>query len=213
MIGSSFTYSVLIAFAFFMLCGCKKKLQPPKPEDEPELITTFRLEVTDSISHNMLPYFFRDADGEGGAAGYFGPTRSQQTDSVIMLRAGRTYFCNIVMLDESKNPVLDISKPISAEESTEHMIFYNHGDNVDVREGNPYEVKLNNSGMKIRYDDLDNGAQRLGIGLQTRWRTADSTMRNVLLKIELRHQPGTKNGKYESGSTDLEVRFKLRVDS
>jgi hypothetical protein len=130
---------------------------------------------------------------------------------VIRLMSKSVYSGEIVLLDETKNPATDISAEVR-NESSEHMMFYGQGNNLVVNGGNPFTVKHVPSNVTIVYTDLDNGSPQRGLGLTTRWRTADSTQNRSPLSITLRHQPGAKDGSFAPGNTDVEVAFRLKID-
>ena len=189
--------------------SCRKK-QPPPPPEEPELITTVRLVFTDSVTGASKQYSFVDPDGDGGATPFYGPDRATQTDSVIVLKAQTVYLAQLVLLDETKTPAVDISEEVRRL-GAEHMVFYNHGANTVVSGSQPYTVKLAGSGVEIRYADLDGSSPPLPVGLQTRWRTGDTSSVRQSIAVTLRHQPDGKNGTYDPGETDVSVSFRLDV--
>ena len=211
------TFSITMALLLMLAASCKKDKKDPVKEPTPtpdpqEVITTFKLLLTDSATNTHFEYMFKDPDGDGGQAGFYGPGSSTQTDSVFTLEANKTYFGQIVLLDETKNPVDSISNEVT-EEGEEHMFFYNHGNNSILNSGNPYTVQLNGSGIKITYLDLDAGTPQRGIGLQTRWRTYMSTgTTKHTLNGTLKHQPDAKDGTYAPGESDVSVDFKVMVN-
>jgi hypothetical protein len=212
--------TLLMFGAAFLLCASCKKKETPKPSEpvttggpgEAEVITTFKLMLKDSATSATSVYMFKDPDGDGGAAPFYGPTSSSQTDSVIGLLANTTYYGEIILLDETKSPADSVSNGVS-EEGKDHMFFYNNGMNAVVNAGNPYTVVLNGSNIKVTYTDLDAGSPQRGIGLKTRWRTYTGTgsVKNKLV-VTLRHQPDNKDGTFAPGETDIEVFFKLLVN-
>jgi hypothetical protein len=210
-------FSITVTVLLLIAASCKKDkkdpIQEPTPTpDSQEVITTFKLILRDSASNMSSVCMFKDPDGEGGQAGFYGPSSTTQTDSVFTLNANKTYFTQIVLLDETKSPVDSISNEVKAE-GVEHMFFYNHGNNSILNSGNPYTVQLNGSGIKITYLDLDAGTPQRGIGLQTRWRTQMSTgTTKHLLNITLKHQPDAKDGTYAPGESDISVDFKVMVN-
>lgn len=208
---------VLFAFTFTIVSGCKKRDhlpvdQPPLPEAEQELITTFKLILKDSVTSNIQSYVFKDPDGDGGEPAFYGPSLNTQTDSVIYLNAGRTYYAEVLLLDETKNPVDTISNEVR-DEGDEHMLFYNHEFNTIENSANPYRVRLNGPDILVTYEDLDAGLPPKGIGLLTKWKTPTSgnTTKHPLV-ITLKHQPEAKDGTYAPGETDIEVKFKIVVN-
>jgi hypothetical protein len=206
---------LLIVLVTATSCRDKKKNDPAPNEPTPpanteEVITTVKLIFTDSASLVQTSYMYKDPDGDGGQAAFYGGTN--QSDSVFTLTASTTYSVEILLLDETKNPVDTISKEVKAE-GDEHMFFFNNGNNTILNSGNPYTVQLNGSNIMVTYLDLDAGSPQRGIGLKTRFRTYSATgsIKN-LLNVVLKHQPGTKNGTYAPGDTDVDVNFKVMVN-
>jgi hypothetical protein len=185
---------------------CKKK-DPPAPVSEPEVVTTMRITFTDSANQARM-YFFADPDGDGGNAGFFGPNQTMQSDSLIVLDKKTLYNVELAFFDESKSPAVDLTGEIK-EDGHEHMVFFGHEANT-VQSAQPYTVKLNQSGVTIRYGDMDQGSPSRAVGLNTKWTTSDSTASSHPLRITLRHQP-EKDGTYAPGETDVEVTFRLKV--
>lgn len=194
------------------LTSCKKDKKTPTPTNPPppanteEVITTMKLVFTDSATSVIKTFTFEDADGEGGNAGMFLGTN--QSDSIISLDANKTYSMEIILLDVTKNPADTISKEVE-EEGDEHMLFFNAGN----PSGSPYVVNLSGSGIKITYLDLDAGTPARGIGLKTRVKTyaATSPVKHPFT-VTLKHQPGSKDGTFAQGETDVEVGFKVMVN-
>lgn len=59
--------------------------------------------------------------------------------------------------------------------------------------------------------DLD--ANNRGIGQQFKIRTNGSTVGSQHpFRVTLRHQPGAKDGTFAPGETDVEIKFKVKVD-
>jgi hypothetical protein len=213
------TTGVVALAALMLAASCKKNKKsttpetPPQPTPDPqEVITTFKLILTDSATNIKNTYLFKDPDGDGGQVGFYGPSNTVQTDSVFTLAANKTYFGQIVLLDETKNPADSISNEVK-KEGKEHLFFYNNSANTILNSGNPYTVVLNGSNIKITYLDLDDGTPQRGIGLQTKWRTSSATgSTKHLLNITLKHQPDAKNGTFAPGETDSSVNFKVKVN-
>lgn len=202
--------SVLLVVA--VVSACKKdKKEEPKPSNpvnpnESEVITTMKVYIKDSVTMSNItgsPFIFKDADGDGGNAGGFLPAA---VDSLIALQAGTTYYGEIILLDETKTPVDTISNEV-VEEGAQHMFFFEQKDPA----GNPYTVTLTGSGIKITYSDLD--ANNRGIGQKFKVNTSATTSGTQYpFRVTLRHQPNAKNGTFAPGETDVEVRYKIKVD-
>lgn len=224
--------TLLVALAAITFSACKKDKKDPDPVTPPattpndvELVTTLRIYLWDSISNTPVtgsPFSFKDPDGEGGQPGGF---LNSGADSLITLAANTTYKTRVVILDETKNPVDSVSNEIGDDESYEHMLFYNgnpanssnNSGNTILQAGYPnYTVKLNGSGIRIRYTDSDNGAAHSqptrNIGLETYLKTASATSGSFPFIITVKHQPESKDGTYAPGDTDVEIAFKVKVN-
>jgi hypothetical protein len=224
----------LLLFAAIALSfsACKKdKKDPENPSDPPpvtndqEVVTTLRIYIWDSVGSPIAgsPFSFKDPDGDGGASGTF---LNGGADSVIILFDNSRYLTRVVILDETKTPADSVSNEVGGDESYEHLLFYN-GDpaNASNTKGNQvlnaaypdYQVKLNGSGITVRYTDTDNGVAHgqpaRNIGLTTELKTLAATNGTKYpFIVTLRHQPDAKDGSYAPGETDVEVMFKVRVN-
>ena len=180
------TLLVVYLSAFTLLISCKKdknKAGEQHEHNEEELITSLVLKFTDTAGIKpTLTYAFKDADGVGGNA----PT---QFDT-LKLAANTVYNVEISFLDESKNPVVDISSEVITE-AAEHLICFEN-------------TSLNAS---IQRTDTD-GTYELGI--KSRW-TLGSASQGAI-KVSLKHQPDVKNGSCSVGETDVEVNFPAKIE-
>jgi hypothetical protein len=162
--------------------SCKNDDDNPTPDDENELITTVRYTLTPAGGGTPLTVEYKDLDGAGGNAPVIGN---------LTLAANTTYTGALTFLDESKNPADNITAEVN-EESDEHLVVYV-----------PAPANL------VTITRTDRDRNNLEVGLATRLVT--TTAANGTLKITLRHQPGTKTGQPEPGSTDAEVTFPVTV--
>lgn len=162
--------------------SCKDPATPPVPTNENELITTVKIELTDTLTGQKLNYFFRDLDGEGGNA-------PSQWDT-IKLADSSFYNVSIKFLNESNpNSVKDITQEITAEKAN-HIICLT-----------PVSVNA-----VIKRTDTDGTYE---IGLSSTWKTGAVSIGEI--SISLKHQPGIKNGTCDPGETDVEVKFQAKV--
>jgi hypothetical protein len=178
-----------MALTAIVFSGCKKKEDPP-PVNQGELITTVRLTFTAQGSNIPTTYVFRDLDGDGSAP----PTTKDQ----IMLDKNTTYEMSIELLDESKNPVEDITEEIE-EEKEEHLFVYT-----------PSPANI----MIVNITDRD--ANNLPVGLKAEVTAGTNAISNGSLKVQLRHQPPvnnqpTKNGSPTPGSDDVNIDFNVMI--
>jgi hypothetical protein len=178
---------LLILTALFIAVSCKKDkdLQPlpPPVTNSPELITSMKLIFTDSANTaSSVSAYFNDPDGPGGNSAI-------QFDT-IKLQSNKNYLVNLLLFDQTKNPVDTVSQEIW-QERDEHIFFFQH------------------SGVTIQTLYLDADSKSIPVGLSTKWRTG--SIANGTTKITLKHQPGTKNGTITPGETDVEVLFQTKL--
>ncbi|MCC7454091.1 MAG: hypothetical protein IT222_07995 [Crocinitomix sp.] len=169
------------------LIGCKKDddLVPlPNPiVNEQELITTMKLTLIDSSdAANIRTATFRDPDGDGGV--------SYDLFDTIRLEPAKTWYVSILLLNETAAPIDTISNEV-LEEANDHLICFSPG-------GNSATVLIT---------DVDGNS--FPIGLQSKWKTTSSGLGTM--QIELKHQPGIKNGTCGVGETDIDILFPVKI--
>lgn len=206
------TLITLLAAIVLVFAACKKdKKEDPAPNNptatnQGEVITTMKIYIKDSVSGLQItgsPFIFKDADGDGGNAGGFLPNA---VDSLITLNDSTTYLAEIILLDETKTPADSISNEVVAE-GQEHMFFFEQSN----PSGNPYTTTLSGSNVKITYLDLD--ANNRGIGQLFKIKTYTNTAGlQYPFRVTLRHQPNAKDGTFAPGETDVEIKFKVKVN-
>lgn len=165
-----------------LFSACNNDDDNPTPDDDNEQITTLIYTLTPVSGGTPVSATYRDLDGDGGAA---------PTITALSLAANTTYTGELTLRDETKNPVVDTSAEI-LEEADEHLFWFE-----------PTPANL------VSVTSTDRDKNNLQIGLQTRLVTTAAA--TGTLKITLRHQPGTKNGTYAPGDTDVEVTFPTTV--
>ena len=165
-----------------LFSACNNDDDDQTPDDDNEQITTLIYTLTPVGGGAPVSATYRDLDGDGGTA----PTRTSLT-----LAANTTYTGVLTLRDETKNPVVDTSAEI-LEEADEHLFWFE-----------PTPANL------VSVTSTDKDKNNLEIGLQTRLVTTAAATGE--LKITLRHQPGTKNGTFAPGDTDVEVKFSTTV--
>ncbi|MBK7854370.1 MAG: hypothetical protein IPJ79_05220 [Bacteroidetes bacterium] len=177
-----------IAFAATVIwTGCKKDedttTNPPPPANEEEVITTMKLAFVDSSNNSNIKYAtFRDPDGDGGL--------SYDIFDTIKLEPNKTWITTILLLNETESPADTISNEV-LDEGVDHLFCF---------------TPTGTSATVIK-TDLDNNG--LPIGLQSKWYT--TVAGNGTMQVELRHQPGVKDGTCTPGDTDISVDFQVKV--
>lgn len=172
---------LVVLFELIMISSCKKDTIDP---NEGELITTLRVELTEKVTRAKQSFEFKDLDGEGGNV----PSKFDE----IILATGKTYECELYLLNESMVPVDDITLQIKAE-ADDHQFYYTPSTN----------------GLLI--NDLDKDTKGLPLGIKSVWTTATAAIGSI--NISLKHKPGTKaaNDLVTKGDTDISVDFKFKV--
>jgi hypothetical protein len=184
----------LITSIVVLVASCRKKddpITPPTtgPVEEQELITTLAVHLHSLDGTQHLHLSFRDLDGDGG---------NPPMIDLDTLTANTIYEVHVELLNESVNPVIDITEEVE-EEGDLHQFFY----------------QVDNANLSITYDDQDvNGRP---IGIHTTWTTGDVSTGS--LKITLRHEPdkaadGVSQGDITNagGDTDIEVELPLTIE-
>lgn len=179
--------SLLAAGLVLFLSQCKKA-DDPIDQDENELITTVKLTFLEEGTTTETTFVWSDLDGEGGNA----PTKFDE----IKLKANSKYTMAVEVLDESKNPIEDITEEIE-EKAEEHLFVFT-----------PNPTGL----LTYQYMDLD--ARNFPIGLIGKVTTTAAGTGK--LNVRLRHQPPVngnpvKNGTVAPGSDDVNLDFVLKV--
>jgi hypothetical protein len=177
-----FLCSVIFMFTIASV-GCKK--DPVASPNDGELITTLRITLTEKISQIQSVFEFQDLDGEGGQA----PSRFDQ----IVLDKGSEYTCNLELLNESADPIDNITAEI-------------------LEEGEDHEIFLSATNSLVTFSDLSKDINNLPLGLSSTWVTTGING-NGTLTITLKHKPGIKasGDLVTKGDTDVSIDFPLVV--
>lgn len=166
---------------FLLTTGCDKD-DDNEPENEQELITTVVLTFTPTAGGTPVVAIAQDLDGDGG---------NPPTIQDIELEANTDYTLAISFLDESKNPVENITEEVE-EESNEHLICL-------VGSGAMPSPTIQ--------DTDDNGDP---LGLRSTLKTGAAG--NGTLKVTLKHEANKEAANpCTTGETDAEQTFNVTV--
>jgi len=189
-----FVGSFLLATMLLVGCG-----DDPEPANEEELITTLLVTLTPDGGGNEVTLKFYDADGDGPIAPvYTYNPNVAGINSAAVLQASKNYSASIVLLNETENPIEDVTEEIE-EEADEHLFCFT----------------TNLNSLTISYNDTEAdyiaGGSSKPVGLLTTW-SVGPAIGTGTVTILLRHQPGTKTGSCPgSGETDIEVTFNVTI--
>lgn len=173
----------LLFTTFFTACK-KQETKTNNNTEENELITTLAIHFTDTVSGDTFSYAWQQPAGPGTAI----------TVDTIKLKAGKSYLASVQVLDESKNPVVDITSEI-AELANEHRFYYS----------------TNNSALQISILDFDTQNPPMELGLKFGLNSLSANPWSGIFGVKLKHYPSSspKVGGEANGTTDIEVSFPM----
>jgi hypothetical protein len=177
-----YNHHIKISFFFFSIIAFSLLVSSCKKDEgtESELITKVSIRLTSSSPAFDMTFSATDADGDGVF----------NSIDPIVLPAGVTLTGTVEVLDETKNPVSDVTAEIK-EENKEHLLVY--------------EEAL--AGLSITVSDTDDDGAPLG--LSTLWVTDAAGSGTVTMR--LLHEPSDKFAADPGGEVDFEVQFAVTI--
>jgi len=180
----------IIMAAMLLTSSCEKN---PHSDNEEELITTLRYELTPRGGGDKVVLSFSDPDGDGGT--------QPLITSNINFKSGTVYDGSMILLNESVSPADNISSEVESE-SKDHQFFYQFSTGTGGK-------------LQIAYNDKD--GDNLPLGLRTVVTAASKGTGK--LTITLRHLPDKKasgvsegNIANAGGETDIQVAFDVIIE-
>lgn len=159
------------------LSGCKKDTGTVQ-----ENITKVGVHLTGSGGFDQT-FAWKDPDG--------GDISNAVVDDIVIPAGTANINCQLIILDETKTPVEDLTAEI-AQESAAHLFVY---------------TTTGTAVSAIAYDDVDSNGKNLG--LKTLWATGTGT---GTLRIVLHHQPTNKDDlNNPGGEIDFDVTFPVKI--
>jgi hypothetical protein len=176
---------LLLTFALF---SCKKD---PEKTKESDVITSVEVKLYDSILHTTTSYFFKDADGPGGA------TPSIDT---IVTNKNTAYGAELNLLNETQNPVFVVTNEIIADKE-DHQFFY---------KSTPALMWQN-----IQYLDFDANTQPIGLhfSFNTQSTSTTGTFNLILRLLPNKSGLNVSSGDITNagGESEVEIDFPVKV--
>ena len=176
----------------FFLIGIISCQKDPQEVNDEELITTLIYKLKSTSGNDEVVMTFSDPDGNGGNAPII-------TTSGF-LQAGKMYIGSLTLLNESLNPIKDLTLEIK-DEGLDHQFFFTVSNELSGK-------------LSIKYADADTGNNP--IGLQTQ--VSSTLVGTGQINIVLRHEPnkkaqGVSDGLITNagGDTDIDVSFGIEV--
>lgn len=182
-----FDQKILIVLSMIMvgIGACKKEKNDPVVPNEEELITTVIYTLIDTVSNDTVNLSIQDLDGNGG-----NPPIVITED----LNPNATYLGYLTLLNESVDPVIDISQEVY-EEGVQHQFFFVIGPDLNVI---------------IDYDDEDENGNPIGLRTILQTGLESTGELGIILKHNPdKYAPGVAEGDIANsgGETDVEVNF------
>lgn len=167
--------------------SCTKPDNVALPDPENEVITTVKLVATNAAdATDVVTAQWKDLTPNDGNPDLSAANMTLKKDAV--------YNVEVIFLDETKNPVGDITEEVR-DRANYHLICYTPDSGLN---------------LTVQRTDKDNNTPQLELGLKSRFTTTAASIGN--LQVALHHQPSGKNGTDCSlGSTDAEVNFSVTV--
>ena len=171
----------LIAGISAVILSCKKT--DVTSEEDNEQVTTVKLKFKEQGTLTESVFVVTDPDGDG-------PKAITKLDK-IALKPSKTYDYSIEVLDETKSPVVNTTLDI-ADKKDEHLFVY-----------------TSNPSSLLTFTITDKDSKGYPVGLVATVKTGIAG--TGTLKVQLRHQPGVKNGTPTPGSDDINQDFLVEI--
>lgn len=184
---------IFAVFALLVTSGCEDNPAKPEEPNEQELITSVTLNLTEldaagNATATTVSVNFKDPDGTGGVA---------PTIGALALKAGKNYKGAIALLDETKNPVSNISDEVK-DEAEAHQFFYTSKDGAVGR-------------LTVAITDKD--ANNRPVGLEYTVAVSAGANATGKLNVVLSHyDPASKkDGVTRSDESDIDIDFTVNI--
>ncbi len=181
----------LFIFSIISFAACKKEeAKKPVVNNAQEQITTVYLSIVNQSNVNETYLVkWKDLDGDGGNA---------PSIDTISLKNNNEYKVDVLILDESKNPVDTISSEIE-EEADAHRFFFTASSEIKDM-------------WSTTYLDFDSKNRPLGLSFKIKVNSTNTSW-PVLgkLNVVLSHYDGVEKDNNPSSESDLDINFPVRI--
>ncbi len=170
---------------FLLAIGCKREKKDAEADTGHGAVTT--VEVLLVQGSDSVRGRYKDPDGPGGRP---------PTIDTLHPRPGVLYTYRLRVLNESGNPVEDLTAVITQEEKNTHRFFL---------------LPQPDSLAQITPTDSDDFGRP--VGAQGTWKQGPDTLPTGTVRIVLKHylNPSDKNFGLERGGTDLDVSLPVQI--
>ncbi len=179
---TSMLYGVILAG---LLTACNKEEQSVAPTIDNEAITTATLQLTNKA--NSADVVTATIDNL--------TTTPDSSKATLNLKANATYTGVVLLSDKTQTPATDVTAEIKDRQNI-HLFVYT-----------PAPANLFTVAITDRDTNPAPGPYPIGLTYNLTTTTAGAGRLNVVL----RHQPNTKNGTADPGSTDLNIDFPVVI--
>lgn len=177
----------LVTGSVIALSSCQKEEKIEIDEIKNEFITTVKLKLVSGT--DTLTAIWKDLT----------PSDANPPDTSLArltLKTNTTYTGEVELLDETANPVFDVTEKIK-ERANIHLFGYLPDANLTPA-------------LNVSITDFDTNTPALPVGLTFNLST-NTTTTNGIMRVVLKHQPNLKNGTLNPGSIDVDVNFRVQV--
>ena len=205
--------------AALLLAGCNKNEEIVAPSVANEAITTLTLTLTNTATPAdvQTATWEQLLDNQGNPIAS-GPDVSKAN---LNLKPNATYTCQVGFLDKTQTPTFDIGTTIK-QRANIHRVFFQPLPTtqplvIPAPAGSdiyplPIPTPLPTGApltLTVTPTDTDTNKTPLPVGLTDNFATGAAS--NGYLRVVLRHQPNSKDGSYDRGSTDFDAGFKITI--
>lgn len=186
--------TIITLLTLTTLFACKKQsgtvTDPPVVVPQEQITTVILTGYDVQSPANKFSFKWEDLDGDGGAV---------PTIDTLLLDTGKTYSCELILLNKFANPVDTVSYEIM-EEKDIHQFFY-------------YPSATLSNKVSINRTDFDNNQLPVGLkfDLLTRNSFSFTTPETGLLRIVLSHYDGIQKTTNPSPESDLDIEFPVKL--
>ncbi len=181
----------LFIFSIISFASCKKdEAKNPEVNNAQEQITSVYLSIVNQSNVNETYLVkWKDLDGDGG---------NVPSIDTISLNNNNEYKVDILVLDESKNPIDTVSSEI-LEEADVHRFFFTASNEIKDM-------------FNTTYLDFDSKNRPVGLSFKIKVNSSNTSWPVFgNLNVTLSHYDGVEKDNNPSSESDLDINFPVRI--
>jgi len=162
----------------------------PSPVNEEEVITTLLITLTPQGGGDVVTIEFYDEDGDGPLFPQYEYVNGTTIGNAANLASGKMYDAVIQLFNGDEEVTSEIE-----DEAEDHIFCFTE------------------TGVDLNISNLNKDSNLLDVGLTSTWAPiiVGAATNSGTIQIELKHQPGEKDGSCDLGETDISVEFNVSV--